>query len=92
MPTDYYTVVSAGETVDEAQPVLRFLRGHGINFILNYAAEEDVNTTLSEGAVDSTDSPEERARDLATKRFLRDVQSADNVTTTPFIAVKVSEA
>lgn len=73
------------------EPVVSSLRCYGINFILNYAAEEDVSVESPEGAVQATDSAEERARDAATQRFLRDILAADNVGGIPFIAAKVSK-
>ena len=69
----------AGETEQDIQPRLAFLRRNGISPILNYAVEDDVGhcSSFSEAACDANAA-----------RFLKSVDTCDTSDARGFVALK----
>ena len=80
-----------GETIEETQPVLQFLRKNGLSYCLQYNVEEDVGGTADD-ACQWIDPVREQQRDAAAQRFKKDILDSGDDDMRGFIAIKVCQS
>ncbi|KAK9791187.1 hypothetical protein WJX73_005196 [Symbiochloris irregularis] len=86
----FFRQFCAGETSEDIQPTLAFLRRNGVSYCLNFSGEADVDEQAGPCTTDAENCPEELERDAIAQRFLNDLNRANNVDMTGFVAIKVS--
>lgn len=89
MKDQFFFLAVVGECSEEIQPTLAFLRRNGVSYCLNFSGEADVDENAGPCTTDAENCPEEQERDAIAQRFLNDLNRANNVEMTGFVAIKV---